>query len=151
NQSAVAVGGSSVCYDMAGHGEAGVTVKEWVLTERAFDALLIALDCDREVAGGKYEQMRVKLVKYFECRGCITSTDEADRTINVVARKIDEGLTIQGAELCKYFFGVARIVLKEYWATAQKAPSSLEVLSPSDHPFDDPHELSERGMEDRET
>jgi RNA polymerase sigma factor (sigma-70 family) len=127
------------------------SLREGILTERSFDALLAALDADRDVAGRKYEEIRAKLMRYFECRGCLTSADEADETINVVARKIHEGLSIEGDDLCRYFFGVARNVLREYWASSQRVPVSLECLSPSDHPFEDPLELSDRCLEDRES
>ena len=42
---------------------------EWVLTQAAFDGFLATLDSDRDKAGEKYEYIRLKLLKYFQCCG----------------------------------------------------------------------------------
>jgi RNA polymerase sigma factor (sigma-70 family) len=102
--------------------------KAWTLTREAFDLLLASLDADRELAAHKYELIRAKLLKYFECRGCLSPEDLADDTINRVARRLYEGRQIQTAEPASYFYGVARNVLREYWVSPEREFTTLESL-----------------------
>ena len=83
------------------------------LTQEAFEQLLAFLSPDREKAGRRYEEIRLKLVKIFTCRGCMTPEDLADETINRVAKKVAEiGKTYVG-DPALYFCGVARKVFLE--------------------------------------
>jgi RNA polymerase sigma factor (sigma-70 family) len=107
------------------------TKKDWVLTPSALDKLLSHLDSDRDVAGRKYENMRRKLIKYFECRGCVFPEEQADETIDRVARRLDEGIQIWASEPAIFFYGVARNVLKEYFSAPERQLSSIEDLPPS--------------------
>ncbi|SRR6266481_10080547 len=84
---------------------------KWILSQEAFDRLLHALDPDREHAGQQYQEIRHKLTKLFEWRGCPFPEDHADETINRVARRIEEGEDVR--DVRKYFFGVARLVVLE--------------------------------------
>jgi DNA-directed RNA polymerase specialized sigma24 family protein len=102
--------------------------KHWFLTQEAFDQLLAVLDPDREMAGKKYELIRCKLVKFFECRGCVTPEDEADETINVVTKRLVEGQHIIGDEPSRYFYGVARNVLREYWRRMGRSQDAFDQL-----------------------
>ena len=88
--------------------------KDWILTQESFDALLAWLDPSREEAGRKYEQIRVRLIKIFTCRGCYESEDLADETINRVSKKLpDIEAAYEGAPT-PYFYGVANKVHMEY-------------------------------------
>jgi len=98
--------------------------KEWVLTQAAFDKLLVCLDPDRERAGEKYETIRLKLIKFFEWRGCSFPEDYTDETINRVARKIDQGEEIRNPN--SYFYGVARMVFMESLREQEKERAALE-------------------------
>jgi RNA polymerase sigma factor (sigma-70 family) len=102
--------------------------KEWVLTREALDKLLVFLDKNRERAASRYEIIRRKLMKYFECRRCCSPEDLADETINRVARKILEGKEIWTNDPANYFYGVARNVLKEYRTELERELSLLETL-----------------------
>jgi len=108
--------------------------KEWVLTKEALDKLLACLDKNREQAASRYEIIRRKLMKYFECRRCCFPEDLADETINRVARKIFEGKEIWTTEPANYFYGVARNVLKEYRGNPERDFSPLETISSLTHP-----------------
>jgi DNA-directed RNA polymerase specialized sigma24 family protein len=94
--------------------------KDWVVTQAAFDRMLLQLDPDRERAGQRYELIRQKLTKFFEWRNCATPEEYADRTIDRVARRIGEGGEIQTHDPYLYFHGVAVNVLREHWKEAQK-------------------------------
>jgi len=87
--------------------------KEWILTQDAFDALLAWLDPDREVAGKKYEAIRIRLIKIFTCRGCPEAEDLADETINRVVAKVGE-LNDYHGDPTPYFYGVSQKVQLEY-------------------------------------
>jgi DNA-directed RNA polymerase specialized sigma24 family protein len=83
------------------------------LTQETFEQLLIFLSPDRERAGRRYEEVRLRLVKIFACRGCLIPEELADETINRVARKVGEiGKTYVG-DPALYFCGVARKVFLE--------------------------------------
>ena len=98
---------------------------KWSLDREAFDALLAHLDDDRDVAGTKYLKIRSKLVKFFECRGCLHSEDHADETINRVARKLSEGKI---EDLATYHFGVARMLFQEILREREKKRSALDHI-----------------------
>jgi RNA polymerase sigma factor (sigma-70 family) len=108
--------------------------KVWRLTREAFDLLLASLDADRDHAARKYEIIRARLLKYFECRGCPLPEDLTDDTINRVARRLYEGRQIWSTEPTSYFYGVARNVLREYWASPEREFATLDALPPLAHP-----------------
>lgn len=80
--------------------------KDWVLTRESLDKLLACLNSDRERAGEEYENLRRMLVSFFEWRGCYFPEDQADATINRVARRIDEGAQVEN--LYGYCYVVAQ-------------------------------------------
>src|SRR5687767_11377140 len=85
--------------------------KEWGLTQRAFDRLLESLGPDRERAGERYEQIRLKLIRFFEWRGAAWPEDEADHTLDRVSRRLEEGEQVESLE--RYCYGVARMIFLE--------------------------------------
>jgi DNA-directed RNA polymerase specialized sigma24 family protein len=113
---------------------------EWILTQGAFDQLLACLDTDRERAGGKYELLRRKLVRFFECHGCLFPEDYTDQTINRVARKVAHGERLQNPS--SYFYSVARMIFMESLRKQEKEQALLQHQSP-------PLILEEPGESDR--
>lgn len=85
--------------------------RKWVLTQEAFDRLLMAFGADRDSAGEKYLEVRGNLMRFFEWRGCPFPEDHADETMNRVARKLAAGEAIQNP--AAYCIGVARLLLLE--------------------------------------
>ncbi|MBI3950500.1 MAG: sigma-70 family RNA polymerase sigma factor [Acidobacteria bacterium] len=108
--------------------------KEWILTQGAFDKLLVCLDPDRERAGEVYETVRRKLMKFFECRGCLFPEDYTDETIDRVVRKIDEGEELHKPS--SYFYSVARMVFMESLREQEKERAALEHQPPRPAPAD---------------
>ncbi len=90
---------------------ANVGKTSWEMTQEAFDLLMTRLDANREVAGLKYEDMRLMLIKLFENRNIPASADHADEVINRLTRKLVGGEEIKS--LTAYALGVARLYLKE--------------------------------------
>jgi len=104
---------------------------EWALTQEAFDRLLQWLDPDPGAAAQKYEQTRRGLLKFFECRRCVSAEEQVDRVIDRVARRVSEGVEIYAANPFLYFHGVALNVFQEY-LRKQIAPVDVPVPHPED-------------------
>jgi DNA-directed RNA polymerase specialized sigma24 family protein len=89
---------------------------EVVDARESLDRLLSKLDADRTLAWEKHEEIRRRLIKFFDCRQCSRSEELADITLVRVAKKLTSG------EICNvaaYSIGVARYVLLE---EARRAP-----------------------------
>jgi len=82
------------------------------LTRQAFERLLQRLGPDREAAAREYETIHRRLVELFDWRGVPSPEVLADETIDRVARRLDEGVTVE--HLRAYFYGVGRHVLLEW-------------------------------------
>jgi RNA polymerase sigma-70 factor (ECF subfamily) len=115
------------------------------LTREGLDDLLAVLDADRQKAGEKYEEIRRRLVKLFECRGLLRPEEAADETFDRVARRLAEGERIRAGEPAAYFYGVARNVLREGWRRQQERPEAdLAIPEPHARPEDGPDDLETR-------
>lgn len=103
--------------------------KGWVLTQESFDELLAWLNPDREQAAEKYEDIRKRLIRIFIHRGCTTAEELADKTINLVTRKVREIKDTYVGDPSLYFYGVARNVYNDYRRQHPEAASVvLETL-----------------------
>jgi RNA polymerase sigma factor (sigma-70 family) len=88
--------------------------KDRALTVEDFDSLLEWLDPDRDRAGAKYEEIRRRLIKIFMGRGCSSSDDLADETINRVTRRLPEIKGAFSGDPVRYFYALANKVHLEY-------------------------------------
>lgn len=100
------------------------TRAKWSLTQAAFDKLLSSFSTDRNEAGAQYEVIRNKLVRFFEWRAVDSPYEYVDETINRVARRIDEGESIEN--LMSYIYGVARMVFMEALKERERTPVGLD-------------------------
>jgi DNA-directed RNA polymerase specialized sigma24 family protein len=109
-----------------------------LLTPRGFERLLDQLHADRDTAGRTYEQLRRRLVRFFEGRRCAFPDEHADDTLNRVARKLDAGETI--LDVTTYVIGVARMVVMEVARAASKEAAVQAALRVPDYvsPHPDP-------------
>jgi DNA-directed RNA polymerase specialized sigma24 family protein len=96
----------------------------WALTQESIDKLLAHLGADHETAGLAYQELRGKLIIFFEGYRCSDAEELADLTLNRVARKLCEGEFIHKPML--YALSVARFVLSEYWRRPEKSAISLD-------------------------
>jgi len=113
------------------------TKARWHLSPVAFDRFLAALDADRDLAAERYEQIRSKLVRFFEWRGCRFPDEHADDTLNRVMRKLDEGEELR--DVGTYCYGVARLVLLEALKTQDRENEALDrfhVVAAAPGPID---------------
>jgi len=101
----------------------------WVLTQNAFDNLLVCLDPVRDRAAEKYETLRRKLVKFFQWRGSLAAEDDADEALNRVARRLQEGEQIR--DICSYVNGVARLLALESMKHHEQERLALERRPPT--------------------
>lgn len=123
---------------------------QWEITQDAFDQLLARLDPDRDRAAEKYEELRQMLITFFEFRNLPAPEEQADETINRVARQLSSGKEIYTGSPSTYFIAVARNVWRESLAHHHRAATSLDDLSPAQTPSVNPHETMARAAEQEE-
>jgi RNA polymerase sigma factor (sigma-70 family) len=111
-----------------------------VLSQADFDKLLSWLGTDRDQAGEKYESIRQALIELFEAWQCLDPDELADETINRVVTRLDELVLTYSGDPALYFYGVAKMVRKEYFRKTR--PMELkETLGGSLDKPDDEKEL----------
>jgi DNA-directed RNA polymerase specialized sigma24 family protein len=113
------------------------------LGQQSFEKLLSSLDPDRDRAGEKYESIRTRLVRIFEWRGCCCADSLADETIDRVGRRLEQAESIFANDLAVYAYGVARNVLREYWAEKRRETTAWQKSAP-------PRETSEKDLPEQE-
>src|SRR5262245_28934145 len=102
--------------------------KERELTPEAFTKLLAKLSSDPEAAGGEYEELRRRLIKFFEWRGSFFPEELTDETLNRTAQKIDEGEEIE-KNVIALALGVARFVFLETLKHPESRRAAMEDLT----------------------
>lgn len=82
------------------------------LTREQLYTLLRRLHGDREQAALKYEELQMKLIKFFEWSGCASAEDLADEVLTRTARKLHtQGDAIPDVEA--FVWGVAKRIRQE--------------------------------------
>ena len=100
--------------------------KRWELDRAGWEALLGALDPDRDLAGQKYEELRRRLINLFAWEQCDAPDNLADEVLNRLARKVMEGAVIP--HLDRFAFGIARIVIQEQMRAQRKQETAVREL-----------------------
>ena len=95
-----------------------------------FEKLLRWLDNDREIAGQKYEEIRIRLIKIFLVRGVNTAEELADETLQRVTDKVSKIAGDYQGDPISYFYGVARLVFLEYTRKPKLMELTGSILSP---------------------
>lgn len=95
------------------------------LTPEQLEALLASLHSDREKAGERYEEIRRRLIRFFEWRGCEHADELTDETINRVAKQLAGDLSLR-SDPYAYFCGVARLVSLEDMRRETREHRALE-------------------------
>lgn len=114
-----------------------------------FKILLSWLGPTDEAAGAKYEHIRQSLVKLFVYNRCWDAEDLADETIDRVTKKITEVMKDYSGDPALYFYGVAKMMLKErHRQDPQRGDSQvLEFSVPATTPEADAVKELERRLE----
>jgi DNA-directed RNA polymerase specialized sigma24 family protein len=102
------------------------------ITAAALDGLLSRLDSDRDHAGERYEELRRRLNGLFRWWGSVSSFELADRTLDRVAMKLQEGAAVTAEALPGYVRGVARLVFHESLRERQQEERALRELPTDD-------------------
>jgi len=100
----------------------------WNLDRSGFDALLAALDPDRNAAAERYAALRERLSRFFTWNNADDPDAQADEVLDRVARRVAASASDDEAvrQPEKFAAGVARMLLREGWR-AQKA--NLHMIS----------------------
>jgi RNA polymerase sigma factor (sigma-70 family) len=106
------------------------------------------LNSDREQAADRYEDVRHMLITFFEFRGSFNPEEQADETINRVARRISEGQEIN-ASIETYAYAVARNIWRECLAQPHRI-DSLDQSLPDKRSFQNSHQLNIQAAEREE-
>lgn len=125
------------------------------LTNNSLYLLLARLDSDVERAAAAYEELRGRLVGYFEWScGCPESwaEDLADQTVDRVARKIEEGTQVESVRA--YTLTAARYIWLEHTRKVREQgwgdePPAVPAPSPEkDDSADDRHRCLDACLDD---
>jgi DNA-directed RNA polymerase specialized sigma24 family protein len=87
--------------------------KEREINPEAFEKMLLWLNENPEIAGRKYEAIRLRLIKIFNYRQCLHSEELTDKTIDRVVQKIDEIAPTYVGDPAFYFLKVADNIFRE--------------------------------------
>jgi DNA-directed RNA polymerase specialized sigma24 family protein len=104
----------------------GRNTEQCCLTGDEFQVLLASLDGDRNKAAERYEEIRRKLVSYFERRHCDQPDMHADKVMDRAAHKILTGALVPNVE--HYCFGIARLIVLEALRERKREQAAFEEL-----------------------
>ncbi|HEY9434163.1 MAG TPA: hypothetical protein VI260_22105 [Blastocatellia bacterium] len=111
--------------------------KHQALTHAVFHRLLNWFNeenSDQDSGAQKYEEIRQKLISYFDHRGCRFPEDLADETLNRMAQKLGEKGSITNVTPAQFCYIKARQVLHEYWRRPEQNEIAMEDLWVNDQP-----------------
>jgi DNA-directed RNA polymerase specialized sigma24 family protein len=108
--------------------------KQREINPEAFEKMLSWLDKDRDIAGQKYEAIRLRLIKIFNYRQSVNSEELADLTFDRVLKKFEENAVPDEAVPAAYFCRVADFIYRENL----RKPVSVEL--PDDIALDEKEE-----------
>jgi DNA-directed RNA polymerase specialized sigma24 family protein len=94
------------------------------LTGPAFERLLETLDNNTDRAADAYRLLHERITGLLRWWGAAHPEELADETLDRVARKLDEGVTIASGALGAYVRGVARLIY--YEASRKETAVSLD-------------------------
>ncbi|MBL8218049.1 MAG: hypothetical protein JNL62_02410 [Bryobacterales bacterium] len=99
----------------------------WEIDRNALARLLAALDPDPARAALCYEELRQKLIRFFEWERSEIPDRDADEALNRVARRLAEGVEMKSPGAFAY--GIARYILREQAAEAKRKERAMAELA----------------------
>lgn len=118
------------------------------LDKKGLDALLEALGPETGDAGAAYEELRVRMIRFFRWNRCPCPEDLADEALDRLAAKLAGGAEAI-ASPAGYVAGIARMMLLEQHAKTsreKKALSSLLWFHSRRNDFDDAQQDCEEAL-----
>ena len=107
-------------------GEDAGSRQKWGLDRQSLEALLAMLGGRTDTGAEQYERIRAKLIRFFTWERCPFPEEHTDEVLNRVARRVGEGEEILNPD--SYFYGVARMVVKEVQQRSLREERSMEEL-----------------------
>ncbi len=109
----------------------------------SFDEILAWLNSDRELAGRMYVDLRYALVRIFGWNHCADPEGMTDETFDRVAKQVRHLRDTFEGDPKRFFYGVARNLIKEYQRKVKSYVSIEDVQLPGDSPQEIEEETSE--------
>jgi DNA-directed RNA polymerase specialized sigma24 family protein len=103
--------------------------RRWELSAEAFEQLLRTLDPDRDNASRRYEALRRKLIDLFTWEHCENPDELADEALNRLAKRLSEGVSLDGPGTDRYAFGIARFLMREEGRTRRSRELALREIA----------------------
>jgi DNA-directed RNA polymerase specialized sigma24 family protein len=100
--------------------------RSWELQQPGFERLLQKLSPNRDLAALEYERLRFRLTKLFQWKGRTDAEDLADRTLDRLARRLEDGEQID--PVYSYCCGIARMLLLEAHREKERQSGAIEQL-----------------------
>ena len=119
----------------------GKDARPWQATPESLARLLHWLDggpTNADSQGQAYEEMRQRLVTYFDRKNCRTPDDLADETMNRVMKWLEQNRKEVDAEPAKICYNTARFIFHEYLRRPEHAQDDLAEMPVASQPAEDP-------------
>jgi DNA-directed RNA polymerase specialized sigma24 family protein len=128
--------------ELLGQGAKPVLKREWQPTPHSFNRLLGWLDGGEDSQGRKYEEMRRRLISYFDRKDCPAPEELADETLTRVMKWLEENDQQSDPEPARICYQTAKFVFKEYLRTPDREQDALDDLPPSSEPSANPDQTA---------
>ena len=114
-----------------------------------FDNLLRRLDPDRRLAGEKYEDLRRRLIKFFQWNSCFPAEDLVDETLDRVTEKLADAPVL---DVVGFAWGVAKHVRQEASKQSERIVQMSDLPGGTELPSKDrgPERVLQEEMEDEQ-
>ena len=112
--------------------------RSWQATPESLARLLHWLDGEVDSQGQAYEEMRQRLVTYFDRKNCRTPDELADETLNRVMKWLEQNRKEEDTEPAKICYNTARFVFHEYLRRPEHRQDDLDEMPIATQPSEDP-------------
>jgi DNA-directed RNA polymerase specialized sigma24 family protein len=112
--------------------------RAWQATPESFARLLHWLDGGVDSQGQKYEEMRQRLVTFFDRKNCRNPDELSDETLNRVMKWLEQTEKERDDEPAKICYNTARFVFHEYLRRPEHTQGELEEMPITQQPAEDP-------------
>jgi DNA-directed RNA polymerase specialized sigma24 family protein len=102
--------------------------REIQISPEKFEKMLLWLGEDRDDGGRKYEEIRSSLIDVFIWRGCDEAEELADVVMSRVIQRVEKVSARYTGDPTRYFYGVARKVLREHHRWQKKHTSLPDTV-----------------------
>lgn len=112
--------------------------RAWQATPESFARLLRWLDGGVDSLGQRYEEMRQRLVTFFDRKNCRNPDELCDETFNRVMKWLEQSGKERDEEPAKICYNTARFVFHESLRRPENAQEDYEEMPLAQQPVEDP-------------